>query len=396
MADEARRAWCAHALRPALPALRRDALALLHSALATRSGSASDDVALERDDAALARDDEAALRAVSECALALGGGALLASALETPLVAAAAAHDAATGAAWLAALGGTRFVLRAARALGAEARWAARALPPRSASRLGVALDAALVAAQRDAIEEAGTRALLLDQPAPLACAVRLLARLERGVGELSHCLQRRARAEVGDALDGIEAAQRADPVIFSDTLLRVLRRLDGTLDAAQFSAREAAPLRAALDRAYRGAVNAYNVHDAVAKAHGASEPLPAAPELLAKYANQLLCKGGVSKTLEGAELERALRDVITVFELVHDKDIFQKFYARLLAKRLVHGASVSDDAEKLVLGELKRVCGFEVCHCLLCVCCVSQSARTGSIRSNCSACSSTWARARM
>lgn len=42
------------------------------------------------------------------------------------------------------------------------------------------------------------------------------------------------------------------------------------------------------------------------------------------------------------------------------DKDIFQKFYAKNLARRLIHNASVSDDAEKLMIAGLKAVCGYE------------------------------------
>jgi hypothetical protein len=44
----------------------------------------------------------------------------------------------------------------------------------------------------------------------------------------------------------------------------------------------------------------------------------------------------------------------------VDDKDIFQKFYAKSLTRRLIHNASVSDDAEKLMIERLKAVCGYE------------------------------------
>lgn len=75
-------------------------------------------------------------------------------------------------------------------------------------------------------------------------------------------------------------------------------------------------------------------------------------------YCNFLLAKG--VRGLEGDALDAALRRAIDVFKLLDDKDVFQKFYSRLLAKRLILGASVSDDAEKLVLSELKLAAGFE------------------------------------
>lgn len=83
------------------------------------------------------------------------------------------------------------------------------------------------------------------------------------------------------------------------------------------------------------------------------SKPLSAS----CRYCNFLLCKG--QRALEGDELAAGLRDVIVLFKLTDDKDVFQKFYSRLLAKRLVFHASVSDDAEKQVLGDLKAVCGY-------------------------------------
>lgn len=39
---------------------------------------------------------------------------------------------------------------------------------------------------------------------------------------------------------------------------------------------------------------------------------------------------------------------------------MFQKFYAKMLAKRLVHQNSASDDAEASMISKLKQACGFE------------------------------------
>lgn len=42
------------------------------------------------------------------------------------------------------------------------------------------------------------------------------------------------------------------------------------------------------------------------------------------------------------------------------DKDVFQKFYARMLAKRLIHQQSQSMDAEEAMIDRLKQTCGYE------------------------------------
>jgi cullin 1 len=50
----------------------------------------------------------------------------------------------------------------------------------------------------------------------------------------------------------------------------------------------------------------------------------------------------------------------MTIFKFIEDKDVFQKFYSKNLAKRLVNGASASDDAEASMISQLKEACGFE------------------------------------
>uniref|UniRef100_A0A8D0ASQ9 Cullin 1a n=1 Tax=Sander lucioperca TaxID=283035 RepID=A0A8D0ASQ9_SANLU len=67
-----------------------------------------------------------------------------------------------------------------------------------------------------------------------------------------------------------------------------------------------------------------------------------------------------VSKNPEEAELEDTLNQVMVVFKYIEDKDVFQKFYAKMLAKRLVHQNSASDDAEASMISKLKQACGFE------------------------------------
>ena len=84
------------------------------------------------------------------------------------------------------------------------------------------------------------------------------------------------------------------------------------------------------------------------------------APELLAKYCDSLLKR--YAKAASEAEVEEKLGRCITVFKYVDDKDVFQKFYARMLAKRLIHQQSQSQsmDAEELMIDRLKQACGYE------------------------------------
>ncbi len=42
------------------------------------------------------------------------------------------------------------------------------------------------------------------------------------------------------------------------------------------------------------------------------------------------------------------------LFKYIEDKDVFQKFYSKMLAKRLVQHMSASDDAEASMISKLK------------------------------------------
>lgn len=48
------------------------------------------------------------------------------------------------------------------------------------------------------------------------------------------------------------------------------------------------------------------------------------------------------------------------LLKYVDDKDIFQKFYARYMAKRLIHATSFSEDHEIELMGRLRLICGNE------------------------------------
>lgn len=50
----------------------------------------------------------------------------------------------------------------------------------------------------------------------------------------------------------------------------------------------------------------------------------------------------------------------MTVFKYIEDKDVFMKFYSKMLSNRLIKDTSASEDAESSMIGKLKDACGFE------------------------------------
>ncbi|XP_050008658.1 cullin-2 [Alexandromys fortis] len=136
----------------------------------------------------------------------------------------------------------------------------------------------------------------------------------------------------------------RVMPTLFVESVLEVhgkfVQLINTVLNGDQH-------FMSALDKALTSVVN-YREPKSVCKA----------PELLAKYCDNLLKKS--AKGMTENEVEDKLTSFITVFKYIDDKDVFQKFYARMLAKRLIHGLSMSMDSEEAMINKLKQACGYE------------------------------------
>ncbi|KAI0925756.1 hypothetical protein AcW1_008104 [Taiwanofungus camphoratus] len=82
------------------------------------------------------------------------------------------------------------------------------------------------------------------------------------------------------------------------------------------------------------------------------------APEFISLFIDENLKKGLKGKT--EMEVDVILDKTITVFRYITDKDVFERYYKAHLAKRLLLGRSVSDDAERGMLAKLKVECGYQ------------------------------------
>lgn len=78
--------------------------------------------------------------------------------------------------------------------------------------------------------------------------------------------------------------------------------------------------------------------------------------ELVAKFVDSKLRTG--NKGGSEAEVEALLDRVMVIFRYIQGKDVFEAFYKKDLAKRLLVGKSASFDLEKLMLSKLKTECG--------------------------------------
>ncbi|XP_076891601.1 cullin-3A-like [Bidens hawaiensis] len=84
----------------------------------------------------------------------------------------------------------------------------------------------------------------------------------------------------------------------------------------------------------------------------------PRSPEFISLFLDDKLRKGlkGVSEE----EAENVLDKVMVLFRYLQEKDVFEKYYKQHLAKRLLSGRSVSEDAERSLILKLKTECGYQ------------------------------------
>ncbi|KAL1953393.1 hypothetical protein VTO42DRAFT_2937 [Malbranchea cinnamomea] len=180
-----------------------------------------------------------------------------------------------------------------------------------------------------------------------LARMYRLLSRIKDGLDPLRSKFESHVRKAGLAAIEKVAAGnENVEPKVYIDALLYVHGKYKAMVEYA--FAGESEFVRS-LDNACREFVN----RNVVCNSNSSKSP-----ELLARYTDSLLKKG--SKSPEESEIEELLTQIMTVFKYIEDKDVFQKFYSRMLAKRLVHVSSVSDDAETSMISKLKEACGFE------------------------------------
>jgi len=77
-------------------------------------------------------------------------------------------------------------------------------------------------------------------------------------------------------------------------------------------------------------------------------------PEFISLFVDDKLRKG--LKGLSEEEAEAVLDQVMTLFRYLQEKDVFEKYYKQHLAKRLLSGRSVSDDAERSLIVKVPRL----------------------------------------
>ncbi|KAF4587246.1 putative SCF complex member Cullin 1 [Ophiocordyceps camponoti-floridani] len=207
----------------------------------------------------------------------------------------------------------------------------------------------ALIADHSTLLRDEFQQLLDADREEDMARMYRLLSRIPEGLEPLRAKFETHVRKAGLAAVEKVQSSEgdKLEPKVYVDALLEVHSQYQLLVKKA-FN--EEAEFTRSLDNACREFVN----RNAVCKSTSSTK----SPELLAKYTDVLLRKSTTS--IEEADLDRILSQIMIVFRYIEDKDVFQRFYSRMLARRLVHSNSSSDDAETTMITKLKSACGFE------------------------------------
>eukprot|EP00124_Ichthyophonus_hoferi_P003659 Ihof_evm1s332 gene=Ihof_evmTU1s332 len=192
-------------------------------------------------------------------------------------------------------------------------------------------------------------RTLLEDEKnEDLARMYRLLKRTKDGLEPLKDVLEEHVCTTGLGAVERVAQTACEDPDMYVSTLLQTYNQFHSLVVTA-FN--KDSKFVAALDKACRKFINSNAI-----TAHFMSAQK--SPELVARYCDILLKKS--AKNPEENEIEDILSNIMVVFKYIEDKDVFQKYYSKMLAKRLVGATSASDDMEAAMITKLKITCGYE------------------------------------
>ncbi|CAF4837528.1 unnamed protein product [Rotaria sp. Silwood1] len=242
----------------------------------------------------------------------------------------------------------TEYLKKVAQRLDEEVHRVQSYLHPSTLAALIKKVEEVLIRDQLEAIYTEAKALLHAEKHSDLALLFKLVSRVPNATVELKKIVEDHIRQMGIDAIERVSGSALNDPKLYVETILEIHTKFFKLVQEA-FSSEQG--FTAALDKACGKFIN----NNAVTTAAGNTTK---SPELLARYCDTLLRKG--SKAVEETDLEEKFNQIMVVFNYVEDKDVFQKFYGKMLAKRLVGQLSASDDYEESMISKLKQACGFE------------------------------------
>ncbi|KAK9804506.1 hypothetical protein WJX73_000815 [Symbiochloris irregularis] len=242
---------------------------------------------------------------------------------------------------WMTTCDCPEFLRRAERRLGEETDRVHAYLDSSTEAKVTRVVESTLIGQQKRALAEMEHSGLIpliqQDKLEDLGRMYSLYRRVEGGA-ELMRQMMGDHLRETGKQLV-LDPERTKDPVEFTERLLAEKDKYDKIVRGACCG-----------DRAFQNAVNS--------SFEAFLNLCPRAPEYLSLFMDDRLKRG-----LKGAsedDVDSTLDAAMVLFRFLQEKDLFEKYYKQHLAKRLLSGRTVSDDAERSVLIRLKTECGYQ------------------------------------
>lgn len=279
--------------------------------------------------------------------------------LERPLLEATAAFYQRQSAQWVEDDSFPAFMLKAEACLAAEQARAAAYLVPRTKERLLRTVEHEVLVVHQQRMLDKDTSGLVTllvnDAREDLSRLFRLYARVADALQPIATTLKRHVHAEgmelVREQKARVEAASKTSSAAASaaadkpDFIQALLALHDRYTDLVSSCFGEHPTFTRALKEAFEVFVN-----QQVGKSSTA--------ELFAGYCDELLRVKGAGARMSEEDVEEQLDKLVQLFAYLSDKDVFQEFSRKQLAKRLLMDRSHSDDAESFLITKLKERCG--------------------------------------
>lgn len=227
-------------------------------------------------------------------------------------------------------------------------------LHPSSERTLNSVCERVLIAEHAAEIQNEFLPLLESDREKDINLMYTLLERIPDGLSPLQTTLRQYIKTQGLAAVDNLATqtgANPVDPQAYVDTLLQVNIKYSNLVQAAFNNHSD---MVKGLDDACKEFINT----NSITKPPNKTGRVLSTPELLSKYSDSLLKKS--SKNVEVTNIDAALSGVMSIFQYVDEKDVFEKAYSRTLARRLVNNVSASQDAETNMVSKLKEICGSE------------------------------------
>ncbi|KAL2916520.1 hypothetical protein HK105_203953 [Polyrhizophydium stewartii] len=273
--------------------------------------------------------------------------------VETPYIANTIAYYMKESATVLSSMSISGFMAKALARLDEEAMRARRYCDPTSFEKTIQACEAEYIGAHQAKINSEFEKMIVEGRFEDCTRAYRLLSRITDGVNHILEVYEKFVARMGKETMSRFGASFIKDPREYVETMVEMHAKY--MAQSIEVFKNEPAFIAAA-DKAFRVIVNTD------------LGPGGQAPEIFARYCD-LLLKKTPKAALSEQEADERLNKMIALFKYIDDKDVFQKFYSRALAKRLIHGLSISSDAELGMISRLKApysalmaqaACGYE------------------------------------